>query len=450
MACLSWFTVTLWSTHDYIELMLMSVNILSVAFCDVIADALTVERTELKSHTVATRLQSLEWTAKSIASIIGILIATQVQTSEQLYLYWFYVFALFWIPISAIFLAEKRRKKNIQNSDDSVELIQKISDHSTYPTKRIIYLVFETLCRKSVFYMLLFTFILRCTPTSTQAINYYLKYGLGFSSVEIGYMSIAGGAAFLISIALIIYYSSANRENFSLRKLYLLWTVIAAILPFTTLIVIFEWNEKLKIPDIYFMIFDTIIVKISYDILQMAMNILYARICPPGIEGVFSSVLSTISNVGLLINFQISAFMTAFFGIKCNDNERINITNSVICDFRYLWLWIVIVNISKLIPLILIQKVPNEKELKIIGDELKNCSLQKKNENYVYSQLDKSKMIKCFWSPFIRNKICHCLCNKSNIQKEKQVIDTELILYSTQNMYAQEGNEIEQEMDSHN
>eukprot|EP01084_Bolivina_argentea_P034283 63439_1 len=51
----------IWAPHYYVQLVCMTINQLSVSFCDVIADALTVERTEFKSHSVATRLQSLAW-----------------------------------------------------------------------------------------------------------------------------------------------------------------------------------------------------------------------------------------------------------------------------------------------------------------------------------------------------------------------------------------------------
>merc|ERR1711971_930258 len=61
--------------YMYVQLVAMTVNMLAVAWCDVIADALTVERTEFKSHTVATRLQSLAWGSRYIASIAGMLSA---------------------------------------------------------------------------------------------------------------------------------------------------------------------------------------------------------------------------------------------------------------------------------------------------------------------------------------------------------------------------------------
>merc|ERR1712129_72512 len=167
------------------------------------------------------------------------------------------------------------------------------------------------------------------------------------------------------------------------------WTLIGAILPFMTLILVFRLNEGI-LSDVYFMLSDTIIVATALDILQMAINILYARICPPGIEGVFMTVLTSVSNIGMLISLQISSWLTALLGIECNEDP--NDTDSVICDFTWLWLLIVIVNVSTLIPLFLIKKVPDEKELQQIGDELKNVSADSSDVNASYSESNRSNM----------------------------------------------------------
>ena len=107
----------------------MTLSQLSVAFCDVIADALTVERTEFKSHTVATRLQALAWSSRSIASIVGLLISTRMQISgepqDMLKVYWLYFGVSLLIPICGIILPENRNSKRnndkIINDDDDDE-----------------------------------------------------------------------------------------------------------------------------------------------------------------------------------------------------------------------------------------------------------------------------------------------------------------------------------------
>merc|ERR1711902_247226 len=95
---------------------------------------------------------------------------------DMLIVYWMYFFACCSLIVCALLLPEKRmlskKKRAIMNHE--MELVSnEINDqnHSgfkpAYSIKKILYLVFETICRKSVFYALLFTFVLRCTPTSS-------------------------------------------------------------------------------------------------------------------------------------------------------------------------------------------------------------------------------------------------------------------------------------------
>ena len=443
-------TIT-WAKYYYVQLVFMTINAFSVSFCDVIADALTVERTEFKSHCVATRLQSLAWGCRYMSSVIGLLISTQIEVSnkpkDMIIVYWSYFFVSLSISICAFLLPEKRIKKRNSNRQNEMELVQDHdeSQHSddsndnnnnpNYSLKQILYLTFETVCRRSIFYPLLFTFILRCTPTTDEALDYYLIYELGFSSIWIGYLKVAGSVAFIIAIVIITYQSRNNNPNFSLRKLYFSWTIIAAILPFMTLIIVFKLNEKLNIPNIYFMLSDKVVVMTAADILQMGINVLYARLCPPGIEGVFMTILTSISNIGMILNYQISSWIIKLLNIKCDQDP--NDENSVICNFKYLWLLIIIVNLTTLLPLILIKKVPNEQELQKVGDELNKATSESITdaENMVIGKnVDRSKMIKMYGIgmdyvfPFFKKRICCCCCNDNDNKNKNNEIQLSSIV----------------------
>eukprot|EP01083_Nonionella_stella_P066063 173695_1 len=440
LAVVSMLIAILWAPHYNVQLICLTLNQLSVAFCDVIADALTVERTEFKSHSVATRLQSLAWGSRYTASIVGILVSTRIELSgkpdDMLIVYWLYLFISLFIPICSLLLPEKRiRKKPKQHTDalDATDSMILNQAHS-YSAKQILFLTFQTICRKSIFYPLLFVFTLALTPSSKEALDYYLMYRLNFSSVYIGYLSVAAGVAFLISIGIITYQARSSNHKFSLRKVALVWTLIATVLPFMTLVIVFGWNKKLGIPDIYFMASDKVFVAVAVDMLYMAMNVLFARICPPGIEGVFMTVLTSISNIGGILSLQISGALTNMFDIKCKEDP--DDTDSMTCNFKYLWLLIVITNLTTLTPLIFIRKVPDERELKRIGEELKDATGMQGNE-----RVERSRICGFYWIimdhivPFVQNQIC-CLCKTQRYRNQSahpQNVQVELMEYVKEN-----------------
>eukprot|EP01083_Nonionella_stella_P205228 747544_1 len=153
----------------------ITLNSLSVCFCDVIADALTIERTQFKSHTVATRLQSLAWGSRSVAVIVGSLTTTSLVEkyggSPELWVYVFWAYLAVNVPMSilAIFVPEKRQNKKFESVDSINDELNdrdiniehpNIGHNKSLPIKRILWLTYETLCRKSIFYPVLFMFIL--------------------------------------------------------------------------------------------------------------------------------------------------------------------------------------------------------------------------------------------------------------------------------------------------
>jgi len=431
-----------------VQLIAVTLSQLSISFCDVIADALTVERTEFKSHTVATRLQSLAWGARSVASIAGVLVSTQMQKDEQiedyLSVYWLYFAVSLSIPICGVLLPENSRKPRgsiaVENgsptyldtdrpASGSTESIVDIAEEEhyqapQYPVRTILHLCFETICRKSIFYPLLFVFILCCTPQSGEAVTYYQIYFLGFTPVQIGYLEAVTSAAFLISIAILMVQSRKSNHNFSLKRLFLIWTIIATVLPFITLILIFRINVEWGIPDFAFMMSDTVIIKVTQKMLSMAINILFARICPPGIEGVFMTILTSVVNIAYTVAGYLSAWLIALMSIQCVEDP--DDAENVICDFENLWILIVVVNLTTLVPLIFITRIPDEQELRLIGEELKDTTLDR-DEEAPKKERSRDNLIGLFWLcedrmfPFCKANVCCCACCQDDEPREVEM-----------------------------
>ena len=145
-----------------------------------------------------------------------------------------------------------------------------------------------------------------------------------------------------------------------------------------------------------------------------------ARICPPGIEGVFMTVLTSIINIAMQVSGQLSALIISWMGIECEEDPEDE--NEVLCVFDYLWLLIVVVNLTTLIPLIFIKKIPDEEQLRLIGEELKARTIEQE-EKQEHPELDqppnvlqREQMIALYWCctkrvfPFCKKRICCCAC----------------------------------------
>ncbi len=188
---------------------------------------------------------------------------------------------------------------NIDDEDDiDIDDIEQLEPQQ-YTGKQILSLTFETFCRKSIFYPLLFTFLIAAMSRSNQVIDYYLMYNLKFNSYKIGYLQIISSIAFIISVIIITIHSKSTR--FSLRFLFGIWTFISAIIPYSSLILNFGIINKsfFQISDFIYSILNRLIIRITVDMLLLATAVLYARICPPGIEGYCLQLLTSIATVAI-------------------------------------------------------------------------------------------------------------------------------------------------------
>ena len=183
-------------------------------------------------------------------------------------------------------------------------------------------------------------------------------------------------------------------------------------IPFIILILIFGLNEKIGFPDYAFVISDHVLINAAGNILFMCQLILFARICPPGIEGFFMTILTSISNAAGAICYQISSGITDALGIQCVESEENE--NEVDCNFKRLWLLVVIVNLSTLLPLMLIMKIPDETQLKEINEKLKESSDDVVDDDEEDGRRDGRKlpdrddMIGLYW--FCMERVCVCKC----------------------------------------
>eukprot|EP00486_Rosalina_sp_Unknown_P013345 CAMPEP_0201597248 /NCGR_PEP_ID=MMETSP0190_2-20130828/193791_1 /ASSEMBLY_ACC=CAM_ASM_000263 /TAXON_ID=37353 /ORGANISM="Rosalina sp." /LENGTH=122 /DNA_ID=CAMNT_0048058125 /DNA_START=1235 /DNA_END=1600 /DNA_ORIENTATION=- len=121
------------------------------------------------------------------------------------------------------------------------------------------------------------------------------------------------------------------------------------------------------------------------------------------------TVLTSIANAGLAISYAISSSITDGLDIECVEDPED--ANNVLCDFDNLWILVIIVNLTTLIPLFLIKTIPNEKELEAINEKLQKSSNEVAmsdgevqdegddigNNNYGHYEPEKDEMIGVYW-----------------------------------------------------
>ena len=170
---------------------------------------------------------------------------------------------------------------------------------------------------------------------------------------------------------------------------------------------IFGLNDKIGFPDYAFVISDHVLINAAGNILFMCQLILFARICPPGIEGFFMTILTSLGNAAGAICLQISSGITDALKIQCVEDEVDE--DQVSCNFEKLWLLVVIVNLTTLLPLILIKKIPDEEQLQAINEKLKDTSEQAVlDSDEEQKGIDREDMIGLYW--FCMERICVCKC----------------------------------------
>ncbi|CAN6240029.1 unnamed protein product [Urochloa humidicola] len=97
----------------------------------------------------------------------------------------------------------------------------------------------------------------------------------------------------------------------------------------------------MDIPDYFFAVIDNSISPMVGQLIWLPLLVLSSKLCPPGIEGTFYALLMSIQNAGVL-----------WGGLLLH---MLNVTRT---EFSNLWIAVLIRNVSRLTPLMLLFLVP--------------------------------------------------------------------------------------------
>lgn len=167
------------------------------------------------------------------------------------------------------------------------------------------------------------------------------KAGPAFSQEFVGVIFSIGSMGSLLGV--LVYHKML--KDYSFRSLLLWAQLIFGLAGMLDLVMVLRLNLKLGIPDYFFVIIDESSLHIINRIKWMPMLVLSAKLCPSGIEGTFFALLMSIDNFGLLSSSWGGGLLL----------HLLNVTRT---NFRNLWLAILIRNIMRILPLVMLFLVP--------------------------------------------------------------------------------------------
>jgi hypothetical protein len=126
-------------------------------------------------------------------------------------------------------------------------------------------------------------------------------------------------------------------------------------------------NRSLGIDDRWFSLGDSLILTIAGRIAFMPVLVLAARLCPEGIEATLFALLMSVLNISALCSFQLGAGLTYLLGV----------TES---NFDNLWILVLIANVTSLLPLPLLNWLPDEQEINYKSNNNVDTSLSDRPE----------------------------------------------------------------------
>lgn len=329
----------------------MLLSSLSVAISDVIVDSLVVERAREESQQNAGSLQSLCWGVSALGGLIvayfsgSLLEHFSVQTI-------FLITASFPLLVSAVawLISEKpvTAGSGFQSIPEQVGQLRK------------------AIGQKAIWMPAAFIFIWQATPSSDSAFFFFTTNELGFQPEFLGRVRLITSIASLLGVWLFQRFF----RTIPFRTIFTWSTILSAVLGMTTLLLVTHANRAIGIDDHWFSIGDSLILTVMGQIAYMPVLILAARLCPPGVEATLFALLMSVSNLASLLSYEFGALLTHWFGVT-EDN------------FNNLWLLVVVTNLSTLLPLLLINWLPESHSQTI--------NMESESETAIADAIDESR-----------------------------------------------------------
>lgn len=282
-------TVSVWS---------MTLNCLFQSFflcyMDVIADAELVKRVKKEESEDVGTLQSHVWTCRAIGSLIASLAGGLVANYLSMN-----VIAL--LTAIVIVPGSISLSRSIQQ--------QKACGWSSVINK--VRVLRRTVAQKNIRKPIIFIFCVSAMPSCGFAMMYFFQNSLRFTPMQFAVISAAEHVSHMLGAVLF----RLRLRKVSFRKIFYGGIFLLSIMRLFQLVLICQWNHKLKVSDIVFAVGEGVAFSLVAQIMTMPICVLGARLCPSGVEASLYSMLMSVSNLGGLVSSYAGAALTEAFAI---------------------------------------------------------------------------------------------------------------------------------------
>lgn len=331
--------------HIVLALLSLTAGSAAVAIADVTVDACVAQNSG--SHpSLAADMQSLCALSSSIGALVGFsLSGILVHLLGPMGVY-----GLLSIPAGLVVLVGVLLKESQTHNFAYQQVNQNLTDAAKA--------MWNTLKCPEVWRPCLYMYLSFALSVDIQEGMFYWatdsEGGPHFSKENIGYISAVASVGSLLGA--ILYQYGLKDQSF--RDL-LFWTqLIFGLSGMLDLVLVLRLNLKFGIPDYFFMVMDASVSQMVGRLKWMPLLVLSSKLCPPGIEGTFFALLMSIDNTGLLTSTWGGGLLLHVFKITRT-------------RFHNLWLAILIRNILRITPLLVLFLVPrNDPNSFILPDEV--------------------------------------------------------------------------------
>ncbi|OVA07493.1 Biopterin transport-related protein BT1 [Macleaya cordata] len=167
------------------------------------------------------------------------------------------------------------------------------------------------------------------------------KAGPAFSEENVRFIFSFGSIGSLLGVLL---YQNVFKD-YQFRGILFWSQLLYGLFGMLDLILLLRLNFAFGVPDKFFVVIDEGVSQMTNQLKWMLLLVLSSKLCPPGIEGTFFALLMSIDNLGLLISTWGGGLLL----------HSLKVTR---VKFDNLWLAVLIRNIMRISPLVLLFLVP--------------------------------------------------------------------------------------------
>ena len=191
----------------------------------------------------------------------------------------------------------------------------------------------------AVLKIMLLMFLSRILPDAGQAKFFYFTNQLKFDKSDLGLIKLISCSAIILSI--FIYNKFLSTIN--LKRFYTWTLLICSVLSLSQLIIVYQINVRMGIPNVVFAAIDTFVIDLGNEFASLPLLVMACRICPKNIEATIFAVFVSILNVGVFVSQEIGALTVSALGIKRNNFDNLDIAvlinaASHLIPFTILWM----------------------------------------------------------------------------------------------------------------